>query len=302
MVPLCSNKANVICLSEFCKQYCYMQLCAVSWPAMFPYNRNNTKRHSFFSWWLYWSLFAVYLEFKIHNYLCKFLTIIDRSDMRRLKIVTSFLCNQFTGCCIFSSFAILNKLNTKVLWSNILCVSSWKAALCSPQRSTVKTTMTHLVCRGSSWLDWWSRARSGTGTGTCSSRDGRGGLGRRFNFTARFLLLLLLLGLPTCPLLLGPLSVLLLLLLGDVLEAGLDASCAAASWRVKKLEDEKMMWRVHTLREVLAPAQLMLMNAYQLPQVWFSGKTGSASPLHQKSRHSVNQRDKDVRQSSPHII
>lgn len=86
--------------------------------------------------------------------------------------------------------------------------------------------MTHLVCRGSSWLDRWSRAGGGTGTG---SRDGRGGLGRLFDLTARLLLLLLLLGLSTGSLLLGPLLVLLLLLLGDVLEAGLDASCAAAS-------------------------------------------------------------------------
>lgn len=46
----------------------------------------------------------------------------------------------------------------------------------------------------------------------------------------RLLLFLLLLGLAAGSLLVGPAAVLLLLLLGDVLEAGLDASCAAAGW------------------------------------------------------------------------
>lgn len=87
-------------------------------------------------------------------------------------------------------------------------------------------SQTHLVCLGCSWLDRWSRAGGGTWT---RSRDGGRGLGRLFDFAARLLLLLLLLGLSTRSLLLGLLPVLLLLLLGDVLEAGLDASCAAAS-------------------------------------------------------------------------
>lgn len=92
----------------------------------------------------------------------------------------------------------------------------------------MKTTLTHQVLSwGSSWLDWWDGAGGGTGTRS-RGRGRRGGLGGLFDFTARLLLLLLLLGLSTRSLLLGPLSVLLLLLLGDVLEAGLDASCAAA--------------------------------------------------------------------------
>lgn len=82
--------------------------------------------------------------------------------------------------------------------------------------------MTHLVGRGGSRQDWGSRA------GTCS-RDRRGGLGRLFDFTASLLLLLLLLGLTTRSLLLCPLFVFFLLLLGDVLEAGLDAPRVAAS-------------------------------------------------------------------------
>lgn len=103
----------------------------------------------------------------------------------------------------------------------------------------VTPSRTHLECRCSRWLDRRNRAGSGTGS---SSRDGRGGL--LLHLTARLLLLLLLLGLSTRSLLLGPLPVLLLLLLGDVLEAGLDASCAAAGWRVESRRIKK--W-VHTL-------------------------------------------------------
>lgn len=93
-----------------------------------------------------------------------------------------------------------------------------------PKPKHSKITTTHPVA--SNWLNRWSRAWGWTGT---CSRDRRRGFGSLFNLAARCLLLLLLLGLTTQPLLLSPLSVLLLFLLGDVLKAGLDASCAAGT-------------------------------------------------------------------------
>lgn len=93
-----------------------------------------------------------------------------------------------------------------------------------PKPKHSKITTTHPVA--STWLNRWSRAWGRTGT---CSRDRRRGFGSLFNLAARCLLLLLLLGLTTQPLLLSPLSVLLLFLLGDVLKAGLDASCAAGT-------------------------------------------------------------------------
>ena len=123
--------------------------------------------------------------------------------------------------------------NKRFIWG-VSKTDNPKFSTCVGRAVTPSTT--HLECRCRSWLD----CRSGTGTG---SRDGRGGLGRLFDFTARLLLLLLLLGLSTCSLLLGPLPVLLLLLLGDVLEASLDASCAAAGWWV---ESQRIKKWVHT--------------------------------------------------------
>lgn len=147
-------------------------------------------------------------------------------------------------------------------------------------------------CWCCSCLDRWGWA--GSGTGTCS-RNRRRGLGRRLDFTARLLLLLLLLGLSTCSLLLRPLSVLLLVLLGDVLEAGLDVPCAAAGWPVKNWTSDKFTL---ALIKVLTLIHLMLIKAHQPPQVWFSYKTGSASPHPRMSLHSVQQRHEDIRKSS----
>lgn len=44
----------------------------------------------------------------------------------------------------------------------------------------------------------------------------------------------------------------------------------------------------------------MVLNTHQPPQVWFSGTMSSASPRLQRFLHSVDQRDEDVRQTSPH--
>lgn len=89
-------------------------------------------------------------------------------------------------------------------------------------------TKTHLVDRGGGRLD--RRGRTGARGRTGGGWRG-GGLGGLLDLPTGLLLLLLLLGLPAASLLLGLLPVLLLLLLGDVLEAGLDAARAVGSWR-----------------------------------------------------------------------
>lgn len=98
----------------------------------------------------------------------------------------------------------------------------------------------HLICWRIRRLDWWSRA--GSGTGARRNRNRRRSFGLLFNSTSCLLLLLFLLGLPTRPLIFSSLSVLFLLLPGNILKLGLNASCAAASWMKGKKQLEKWDW------------------------------------------------------------
>lgn len=74
-----------------------------------------------------------------------------------------------------------------------------------------------------------------------------------------------------------------------------------ADERRNKRNGGKWRWWVRTSLEVATQTQLTLMSAYQPPQVWSSGKTGPASPLHQKSLHSVSTREIKMWDRALHI-